>query len=265
MIARSPVPIVRREPAEKDLVDPNICVIDVGDHHQPEKGNFDHHQFPRDHAPTCSLSLVLQHLGRYEDARLFCDWLETAEWLDCRGPNHTADWLNVERDIIGKLSSPIDITLLRRFAASAKHQPGEPLWAIMRMIGQDLIDYLESLRARLQEIKTQSELWTFPNGQGIRQFLFLPRTDPLPEDPSFGLGRYIERARLADTTVGMIYPDRRGSGYGLTRYNDHPSLDFNRIETEPDVHFAHKAGFVAKTTATDPKRLRALAQLAFKD
>jgi hypothetical protein len=39
-------------------------------------------------------------------------------------------------------------------------------------------------------------------------------------------------------------------------------MDFTRIADEPDVHFAHKRGFVAKTSATDPQRLQVLLQLA---
>ena len=30
------------------------------------------------------------------------------------------------------------------------------------------------------------------------------------------------------------------------------------VEGEPDVHFAHKSGFMCKTTATDPERLKQL-------
>jgi len=56
----------------------------------------------------------------------------------------------------------------------------------------------------------------------------------------------------------MVYPDRRGSGHGLSRYNDNRRLDFTKIESAPDVHFAHSRGFVAKTTATNSARLKEL-------
>ena len=137
--------MLRREPTDDDLADPHVCVLDVGDRHEPENNNFDHHQFPRDYVPTCALTLVLQHLGIYEDARMFCDWLEPAEWFDTRGPNKTAQWLGVERDIISKLNSPIDMSMLRRFAQVSKTdklEEGDPIYELMRMIGQDLIDYL---------------------------------------------------------------------------------------------------------------------------
>lgn len=263
LLTQHPTEIHRREPEQADMSDPAIYVVDVGDSHDPEARNFDHHQFPRDTVPTCSLSLILQHLDLYSDAQKFCDWLEPAEWFDCRGANGTAKWLGVPRNIVGKLSSPIDITLLRRFAAKNLHSPGEPIWEIMKMIGDDLVDYLTSLRQRLDFIGSESELWNLESHGKSLQAVFLPRTDPLPEEPSMGLPRYIEEQGLAATATAMIYPDRRGSGYGLTRYNDHPNMDFTRISKEPDVHFAHASGFIAKTSATDPERLKALLTLSY--
>src|SRR4051812_21897657 len=160
LLASSPVPIVRREPSDTDLADAAIAVIDVGHRHEPALNNFDHHQLPPDAAPTCALSLVLQHLGLYADARAFCDWLEPAEWFDCRGPNTTAKWLQIDRKVVDQLLSPIDITLLRRFAAANRHAPGEPLWEIMRLVGTDLLDYLRNLRARINFVGEHAQLWT---------------------------------------------------------------------------------------------------------
>ena len=262
VLARHAVPIVRREPAAADLADPAICVIDVGHEHDPARNNFDHHQLPKDHPTTCSLSLILQHLGLYDDARLFCEWLEPAEWFDCRGPHATAQWLGVERDALTKLSSPIDMTLLRRFALSAQLEPGAPLWEIMKMIGEDMLDYVTSLRARLDFLAQHAELWELPLADGPAKILFLPRTEPLPDEPSAGLDRFIESRGLRSEVVGTVYPDRRGGGYGLSRYQDSARLDFTRIAKLPEVHFAHARGFVAKTSATDPAHLKRLVTQA---
>lgn len=266
LLATTPGPILRREPADADLADPTIAVVDVGHRHEPALNNFDHHQLPADDAPTCALSLVLQHLGLYADARAFCEWLEPAEWFDCRGPNVTARWLGIERDIVFKLYSPIDGTLLRRFAAAKQHAPGEPLWEMMRLVGTDLLDYIRNLRARLTFIGQHAQLWTLytlaPAGGPAPAVLFLPRTEPLPDDPSAGLDRYVTEQGLDDRVVAIIAPDRRSIGYGLSRHRDHPRLDFTRIKAEPDVHFTHQRGFVAKTSATDPQRLRQLLLLS---
>lgn len=262
LLAVHPVPILRRESNADDLADINMAVVDVGFCHDPALNNFDHHQLPRDYTPTCALSLVLRHLGLYEDTRAFCEWLEPAEWFDCRGPMDTARWLGVDRDIVSKLNSPIDGTLLRRFAQNTRLAPGDPLWEIMRMIGEDLLGYVRSLRDRLDFIGRHAEIWTLDGVAGAPCALFLPRTDPLPSDPSAGVERYVESQGLGSRVLALISPDRRSGGYGLTRHRDSQRLDFTRISGEPDVHFAHARGFVAKTSATDPQRLRQLVGLA---
>ena len=258
LLALHPVPIVRREPTPADLAAGTTCVVDVGDRHEPALNNFDHHQLPKDHPPICALSLVLQHAGLYDDARNFCDWLETAEWFDSRGPLSTAQWLGVTPETLAKLNSPIDLTLLRRFALASRLEPGQPLWEMMRMIGEDLLDYLKTLRARLDFISRHAEIWTVDLAGRPAQILFLPRTDPLPEDPSLGIDRYIEGRGLSDQIVGTVSPDRRGAGYGLSRYRDNPRLNFTHIATRPGVHFAHARGFVAKTSVTAVAELKAL-------
>ena len=133
LVAKHGAPIFRRDPVDDELNDSDIAVIDIGGRHEPENLNFDHHQFPRDHEPTCSLSLVLQDLGIYEDAKAFCDWLEPAEWFDARGAGETAKWLGIERRVITQMVSPVDVTLLRRFAQQNELQSGDLIWEMMRM------------------------------------------------------------------------------------------------------------------------------------
>ena len=246
--------IVRREPEQADLDDVSIAVVDVGGEHEPSRSNFDHHQFPRDHEPICALSLVLMDIGIYDDAKKFCDWLETAERFDVTGPISTAKWLGVERDALARLISPIDITLLRRFAKSSSLKEGDPLYEAMRWVGEDLLEFVNSVRERLEFVAANAQVWEV----GDLKVLFMPRTEPMPEEASAGLGRYIESIGLKDEVAGMVYPDRRGSGYGLSRFNDSPLFDFTRIEAEDDVHFAHARGFVAKTSASEEARLREL-------
>jgi hypothetical protein len=77
------------------------------------------------------------------------------------------------------------------------------------------------------------------------------------------VANYIRAERAEDSIAAMVYPDRRGEGYGIGRYEDHPQLDFSRVEGEEDVHFAHKSGFMCKTSASDPKRLQELISLSW--
>ncbi len=257
-----PVTVHRRDPTAKELDDPAVCVVDIGHRHEPERMNFDHHQFSNEHPPTCALSLALQHLELYDDAKLFCDWLEPAEFFDCLGGRETARRLGAPLEVVNQLVSPIDITLLRAFAQKEVLEPSDLIWQLMKMVGDDLVDYVKSLRTRLKFIEEHAEFWTVATDTADYKILHMPRTDPLPAEPSTGLERFIESKNDHENVVGMIYPDRRGKGYGLSRYNDNARLDFTRLESCEDVHFTHKRGFVAKSSATDPQRLKELIQSA---
>ena len=257
-------PIVRREPTPAELEDPNVAIVDIGGSHDPARSNFDHHHFPREHPPTCALSLVLDHLGLYQDALQFCDWLETAEWFDSRGPKKTGEWLGVPRRAISQLNSPIDMTLLRRFGQATRLEPTDPLYVYMKMVGDDLLEYLREARERLDFIDKRVERWTIAAGDDRIEALYLPRTEPAADEPSGMLGSYIRFNKLDTVIAAIVYPDRRGDGFGIGRYEDHPRLDFSKVEGQPDVHFAHKSGFMCKTTASDPARLKELVTLAWR-
>ena len=252
----NPVSIFRREPTDTDLSDHNIAVLDVGGEHAPERLVFDHHQFPRNHVPTCALSLVLQHLGIYEDAREFCPWLEVAEWFDCRGPKDTAEWLDMDRDTLAKLNSPLDITLRKNFAAQTEHHPGEPIWEVMRMIGRDLVEFITNLRSKLNEVSQFTEVWNLKKDNDEFKVLFLPRISSLPEGASDVLGYQVRALGLEEEIIAILSPDSRGQGYGMRHYNDDARMDFSKVEGEADVHFAHARGFIAKTSAVDKERLQ---------
>ncbi len=267
MVSVHGVPIVRRDPSEQELDDPSVCIIDVGGRHEPEKNNFDHHQFPRDHTPTCALSLILQHLGMYEDAQMFCDWLEPAEWFDCRGPQKTAEWLGVPREVVGKLNSPIDISMLRRFAKltpDSELHAGDPIYELMCYIGGDLLEYLKSVRSKLDSISAHVERWEVTSGGECFDVLFLPRTESAIDDASGSLARYIIVNELHEQIAAIAYPDSRGEGFGLARFNDHPRIDFTRVESAGDVHFAHNSGFLCKTSATELERLKEILSHAWE-
>lgn len=263
LAAHYEVPIIRRNPTDADLQTPSTCVVDVGGEHDSIANNFDHHQFPKEHPPTCSLSLILQDLGLYDQTKEFCNWLELTEWLDCRGSVDTAKWLGISPNVFPRLNSPIDITLLRRFANETHLRPGDVVWEIMRMIGRDLLDYVKNLESRIAYIEKNSELWMLHENACCFGVLYLPRRDGVYHDPSSGIEFFIQRQGKEAIIAALIYPDRRGEGYSLCRYNDDQRLDFTLIEQETDVHFVHARGFIAKTKTTDIHRLKALVRQAW--
>ena len=259
------VPIERREPNGNDLQNSEICVVDVGGDHNPSLKNFDHHQFPKDAEPQCALSLVLLDLEIYEDARSFLSWLQPAEWLDTLGPNETATRMGIPRSALSQLNSPIDLTLLARFSRETSINSTNAIYQVMCMIGEDILHYVRSLRHRLDYLREPCVYWTVSSNKsnaGPVQALFIQQSDEVASNPSFGLHAFIAEQGKTEEIQALVYPDRRGKGYGLTRYEDCPRLDFSQIENEADVRFAHKRGFVAKAEATNPDRLKQLLSLS---
>ena len=262
LLSNHPVSIFRRDPTEQELEDPEVAVVDIGHQHAPDLNNFDHHQLPRDHEPTCALSLVLQKFEIYEDTKEFCSWLETTEWFDCRGPHDTAEWLGVDREAMAKLNSPLDVTMFQAFAKQKEHHPGEPVWEVMKMMGTDLVQYVTGLRGRINQVAKIEEFWDLGQGEDMIKVAFVPRTEPEVEEASGGLAWRIKELGLEEEVVAMVYPDSRGGGYGMRRYDDNLALDFSQLAEESDVHFTHNRGFIAKTSSTEVSRLKELLLLA---
>jgi len=262
LLSNHSVSIFRRDPTEQELEDPEVAVVDIGHQHDPKLNNFDHHQLPRDHEPTCALSLVLQKFEIYEDTKEFCSWLETTEWFDCRGPHDTAEWLGVDREAMAKLNSPLDVTMFQAFAKQKEHHPGEPVWEVMKMMGTDLVQYVTGLRGRINQVAKIEEFWDLGQGEDMMKVAFVPRTEPEVEEASGGLAWRIKELGLEEEVVAMVYPDSRGGGYGMRRYDDNLALDFSQLSEQPDVHFTHNRGFIAKTSTTEVSRLKELLLLA---
>ena len=262
LLSNHPVSIFRRDPAEQELENPEVALVDIGHQHDPILNNFDHHQLPRDHEPTCALSLVLQKFEIYEDTKEFCSWLETTEWFDCRGPHDTAEWLGVDREAMAKLNSPLDVTMFQAFAKQKEHHPGEPVWEVMKMMGTDLVQYVTGLRGRINQVAKIEEFWDLGQGEDMIKVAFVPRTEPEVEEASGGLAWRIKELGLEEEVVAMVYPDSRGEGYGMRRYNDSPVVDFSKLSEEPEVHFTHNRGFIAKTSCTEISRLQEMLLLA---
>ena len=262
LLSNHSVSIFRRDPTEQELEDPEVAVVDIGHQHDPKLNNFDHHQLPRDHEPTCALSLVLQKFEIYEDTKEFCSWLETTEWFDCRGPHDTAEWLGVDREAMAKLNSPLDVTMFQAFAKQKEHHPGEPVWEVMKMMGTDLVQYVTGLRGRINQVAKIEEFWDLGQGEDMFKVAFVPRTEPEVEEASGGLAWRIKELGLEEEVVAMVYPDSRGEGYGMRRYDDNLALDFSQLSEQPDVHFTHNRGFIAKTSTPEVSRLKELVLLA---
>ena len=124
----------------------------------------------------------------YEDARLFCDWLETAEWMTREAQlTLLLGWGGPGGD--GQIKFPIDMTVIRRLAAATEHLESGVLWQLMVMIGEDLMSFICSMREKLNFLRN---MWNYGRlrVQGGGSSVFTPSKE-LPDDVSSGMIRYV--------------------------------------------------------------------------
>tara|TARA_A100001037_G_scaffold244817_1_gene225843 strand:+ start:38530 stop:39399 length:870 start_codon:yes stop_codon:yes gene_type:complete len=234
------VPVVhRRDPTEEELRNPYVVVGDVGERHEPELSNFDHHQFDRDHAPTCALTLLLKDMTIYEESLRGFRWLDSTEKFDSKGPFFVANEIGVEWNKISDVTfSPIEETILHMF--SKLTELNETMIELMTSIGSELLNTLELFTNRWEELSK-----TVVSSKALGNEVVFSVEIQGNEDPAFALSAYVEEKH--PNAVVTITNDDRGDGLCLFRLNDSPKIDFSQIENDDRVLFAHKNGFVAKT------------------
>lgn len=239
-------PVFRRDAEAQDLLNPATMVVDQGRVFDPFNSNLDHHQFPRDAEACCSLTLVLKVLGLEELAREIWIWLEPTEVLDSKGPNVLADRLGTTADTVKKLISPVEGFLIRRFEKETAIMPGSLTHELLRELGEYLLEGLTKIRDRMDRLDREARFFQVKSKQVI-DLRAISRT----EQPTLGVETWCKK-RQHDPAVSVSQDDR-GEGLALYRRNDAPGVDFSRLEKEPQVHFAHPQGFIAKTVAgADP-------------
>ena len=133
------------------------------------------------------------------------------------------------------------------------------------MIGTELVGYLTSLRSRLDFVAQHCEVWMMAQGSSEWKVLFMPYTESPPDEVSGALGWHVKALGLEEEILALVYPDSRGEGYGMRRFNDDQRLDFSLLQEEADIRFAHARGFIAKTSSTEPDRLKTLLKKAYRE
>jgi len=230
--------VERKEPSVADLQDPNVWCLDVGLDHCPKLNNFDHHQFERDAAPRCALSLVLEKLGLESAARAASGgWLRFTEIIDCKGPFVACDEYGISRDTLAALESPIESQLLRLWEVNPD---SDAIKELMADLGKQWRTYWEKFENRCDLLAETSVYLDLDGTNGV-MLVAIDRTD----EPTFALEKFILASGKNPSVI--VFQDDRGVGHALYRRNDDPRIDFSKIKDDPKIIFAHVNGFIAKT------------------
>jgi hypothetical protein len=219
--------IERREPTAAELDNPEIWVIDIGLRHEPAKRNFDHHQ-----SLDCPASFVLiaNYLGLTEIMSVM-PWWQFKDSVDRIGPVKSSEIFHAGDDLVNR--NPVENWLVAKFAAEP-----ETCVAMLRDYGTRLIEEAKILKKQIDCWKTAERLVIAgvpamfaetKENAGLDEFHRLEKNPP-------------------DIVISL---DRTGSGWRLFRYEGAP-VDFNLIAGNPQIAFAHKSGFLAKTRELIP-------------
>ena len=214
--------IERRDPSVLELDDKEVWVIDIGNRHEPEKLNFDHHQ---DQNCPSAFVLVADYLGLAETMSAL-PWWQFKDSVDRIGPARSSVLFNAGDDLVNR--NPIEMWLTSRFAADP-----EASLTMLKSFGAQIIGDARMLKKQIDFWKTSRRLMIAgvpamigetKESAGLEEFRRLDKNPP-------------------DIVISL---DRRGEGWRLFRYDGAP-VDFSLIADHPEISFAHKSGFQATT------------------
>lgn len=235
--------IDRRDPTREELMDDAVIVFDIGGQHSPDASNFDHHQFDRDVAPSCALSLVLRFFGDYTTWRTIFPWVEGTELMDSKGPFTVAKSLGVDFDDLKPfVFNPFAGFVLEQFQNQSVHVAGEPTFELLRSIGAGLLAKVDTIRERWAHFDSTTRIVTVRDCINVAVFDTTGRV---------GIESWIESQMRHLPIHCTVSRDDRGDGLSLFRRNDDQRIDFSKCAGLPNVAFAHANGFVAKITDHD--------------
>lgn len=217
--------IERREPSRRELDDPEVWVVDIGESMDPGLKNFDHHQSLDLRA---SFVLVSDYLGLTETLETL-PWFDFKDKIDRFGPMKTGTELGTKRLRI--TYSPFEEWYLDVFAS----KPSDSI-ALMRSFGISMIKKAKGMASRFA-------FWAKCKSVIIKNHrVLIGHTDD-----TYGSQEYNDT--LSDPAAVLVTHDSRGKGWKMCRFDQASCVDFSRLEGREEIKFAHKTGFVAKTHA----------------
>ena len=154
------------------------------------------------------------------------DVVEFQGHVDRFGPVKSSLKFNAGDDLVNR--NPVESWLVDRFAADP--QGSVPL---LKSFGTNIIENARGLKKQIDFWKAARRLVI----AGVPALIGETRE-------SFGLEEF---RRLVDNPPDIVISlDRRSEGWRLYRFDGTP-VDFSLLSNCPEIEFAHKSGFMAKT------------------
>ena len=214
--------IERREPTQIELDNPDVWVVDIGNRHEPERHNFDHHQ---DTDCPAAFVLVAEYLELLETMSVM-PWWDFKDSVDRFGPVKSSVKYHAGDDLVNR--NPVESWLMASFAS--KPETSLPL---LKAFGTHIIEDARILKNQIDFWKNSPRMVI----AGVPAIIGETR-----ESAGLDEFRHLDE-NPPDIVISL---DRRDKGWRLFRYDGTP-VDFSLISDHPEIAFAHKSGFMAKT------------------
>jgi uncharacterized UPF0160 family protein len=239
--------IERKNPCLKDFDDPDTWVLDQGNLHEPEKLNFDHHQFEFG-VEECTISLIAD----YFKIRGFLQkipWFRQLVMLDALGPYKSAEKQNCSPGIIQAVYTPFAEFFLSQFKDASIITKDQPLFQNIKFMGTNTMAYYYKEKSRLKLLR---EKCIIEKKENIHIIYFLEDV----EDPFMAMHSFAAEKGIKSGV--SVIKDERNSGWSLRRLFEDPDINLNLIDNLPGVIFAHASGFIAKIEKLDKPEIEKL-------
>lgn len=232
------VPIFRRNPTPEELEDRMVVVLDIGGIYDPAKNNFDHHQGGEAVEGKTSLRLLLEHIFPYEPLDDVFPWLKTVDRMDCYGPMAVAKEKGFQSpgQLFSAQLNPIGQILVELFGENDFHGLYGECYFLLQHIGKVLVRQLSTFRTRQEHLALKTRT------VDVKNVAVLVYEGEGEKNPQEGLPQFI-KAKAPNTGIS-ITPNPRG-GISMFRVDDHPRVDFHRLQGEEGINFIHSNGFLA--------------------
>ena len=208
--------------SERDLNDPMTIVVDIGNEYNPSRNNFDHHH---DRNLPCSLVLILQQF--FPEIPTDIDELQWINDWDTKGIIATQRKWGVK---LPEFRDPLSEMVLRLFSKAEIIRANEWLHMMLRAMGKEFLKFLKEQAIFIEKAKN-AEVFEVKSLKVVK----LDENVPI---------RFVKKVH--ENVAVTIQPNQREPGkLTVTRIDDHPRVDFNRVRNMQGVSFVHPNGFMA--------------------
>jgi|694.fasta_scaffold38965_14 hypothetical protein len=251
--------VSRRPPTADELEDPEVLVFDTGHRHEPEKGNFDHHQLHDSHEATCALWMVMQHMGLHEAMMDLFSWYKITAVVDSKGPFRFAESVGARWDNICGLIGPLDDYLSDKLRKVTTVDKSTAPWLVE--VGESVMATVNGYLPFVQKAEQGAV-----RSVEIRDVHGLVALDCDPADIEAYLAIWRRRLQAAtgQTYAFSVTRDDRGPGLCLYRYADDKRVNFQQCTGDPATVFVHAGGFLVKTKEPDMDEAKRLILRSIK-